>query len=939
MRRLATVRIRVTIGAVVVVAIALTAGGAWLVRAQRQDLTADIETTARLRSRDVAATVADGELTGRLAVPRGDENLVQVVDANGTIVAASTNVGTEFRISHLNPGRDGYAVGTINHLPEGDVPFRVVARRVQTKNANYTVYVAGSLEPVEHSTDSLIRLLFIGLPILLFLVGATTWVVIARALHPVEAIRAEVEAIGAEDLARRVPEPRTADEIARLAHTMNAMLARLDLATDRQSRFVADASHELRGPLTGIRTQLEVDLAHPERADWQATDREVLDDTVRLQRLVDDLLALARADAAGLGTVTPGAGRSRRDRVERGAPAAGEDGASRRHDESVGRAARRKPGRARAGGAEPVRQRGATRGVRRSPSRSTRRTGDQADRRRRRAGSARRATRADLRALHRDSTTRGLATRAAPAWASPSPTTSSLRTVGPSLWRARPEHDSSSCSPCRTVASAWVQPFARTLPCVGHATARRASQQFTERQRAAHSWIAPTALIATAVALACVLGYGPNLPVEIHVLLVLGACAGYVGMNAAHRRWGGLSIRLVALAVAGYCAVAVLEPPRETGDLFWYAIYGRIVAVYHSSPYTRVPASFPHDPLLRITGHGWAHVPSVYGPLFTGLSAAASTMLGTAEVPTRVFYQLLATAALLAACVLVWRRTRSAGAVAFLAVNPAVAIYLVNGGRNDILVGLAMLGALVLSYRGRDTAAGVVGGLGALVKLTGVVGVVALIVSTSALRGRRPARRIGVAAVTVVGSGYLLAGPTALFTPMRTAGAAYSKASVWQAFPMLGSHFPSTHVAIALLALPCLLVILACANDPVACVTGGLTALTLGAAYMLPGYAGWAVPSASLDPTSRISRIAAAEGVVLVAAYEVFRHPFGGPIGDALTAIATIGAPLAVLALLVLLLADGVRRRPSRRVATEGGLSVRRFDGGDDLIGPRKLTA
>jgi signal transduction histidine kinase len=75
------------------------------------------------------------------------------------------------------------------------------------------------------------------------------------------------------------------------------MLARLDLATDRQSRFVADASHELRGPLTGIRTQLEVDLAHPERADWQATDREVLDDTIRLQRLVDDLLALARADA------------------------------------------------------------------------------------------------------------------------------------------------------------------------------------------------------------------------------------------------------------------------------------------------------------------------------------------------------------------------------------------------------------------------------------------------------------------------------------------------------------------------------------------------------------------------------------------------------------------------------------------------------------------
>ena len=290
--------VRVTIGAVVVVALALTAGGAWLVRAQRGALTTDIETTARLRAHDVAATVADGELTRSLAVPRGDENLVQVVDKNGAIVAASNNIGSDVRISSLDPGVDGYRVGTIDRLPGGDTPLRVVARRVSTPTGAYTVYVAGSLEPVEHSTHSLIRLLLIGLPFLLFLVGAITWVVTGRALRPVEAMRAEVEAIGAADLARRVPEPRTADEIGRLAHTMNAMLTRLDDATQRQRRFIADASHELRSPLTGIRAQLEVDLAHPERADWQATDRDVLEDTIRLQRLVDDLLALARAAAS-----------------------------------------------------------------------------------------------------------------------------------------------------------------------------------------------------------------------------------------------------------------------------------------------------------------------------------------------------------------------------------------------------------------------------------------------------------------------------------------------------------------------------------------------------------------------------------------------------------------------------------------------------------------
>jgi signal transduction histidine kinase len=297
-RRLATVRVRITLAAVLVVGIALAAGGAWLVRAQRNALTNDVETAARLRSRDIAATVADGKFPATLAIPRADENLVQVIDANGKVVAASPNIVGEARISTLNPGPSGYASRTLDSLPVGDTRFRVVARRVATTSGTYTVYVAGSLEPVDNSTSNLAGLLLIGLPILLALVGTTTWVLTGRALQPVEAIRREVEAIGAGDLHRRVPEPGTADEIGRLARTMNAMLGRLEHATDRQRRFVADASHELRSPLTGIRAQLEVDLAHPGRADWQTTERDVLDDAIRMQRLVDDLLVLATADAS-----------------------------------------------------------------------------------------------------------------------------------------------------------------------------------------------------------------------------------------------------------------------------------------------------------------------------------------------------------------------------------------------------------------------------------------------------------------------------------------------------------------------------------------------------------------------------------------------------------------------------------------------------------------
>ena len=97
---------------------------------------------------------------------------------------------------------------------------------------------------------------------------------------------------------RRVPVPATGDEIDRLARTMNEMLDRLEASAHRQRAFVADASHELRSPMTVIRTSLEVGLARPEATDWPVLARGWLAQQGRLERLVDDLLVLARADEA-----------------------------------------------------------------------------------------------------------------------------------------------------------------------------------------------------------------------------------------------------------------------------------------------------------------------------------------------------------------------------------------------------------------------------------------------------------------------------------------------------------------------------------------------------------------------------------------------------------------------------------------------------------------
>src|SRR5437868_1561926 len=119
---------------------------------------------------------------------------------------------------------------------------------------------------------------------------------IGKTLQPVETIRREVDSLSDDALDRRIPEPATADEIGRLARTMNHMLARLEAARAHERRFVADAAHELRSPLTNIRAQLEVALGHPDTTDWRAVTELLRDQHDRLGVVVENLLLLVRAD-------------------------------------------------------------------------------------------------------------------------------------------------------------------------------------------------------------------------------------------------------------------------------------------------------------------------------------------------------------------------------------------------------------------------------------------------------------------------------------------------------------------------------------------------------------------------------------------------------------------------------------------------------------------
>ncbi|CAM5364309.1 hypothetical protein SVIOM342S_04209 [Streptomyces violaceorubidus] len=158
----------------------------------------------------------------------------------------------------------------------------------------YVVVLPDTAEEIAGTTDDL--LLRAGL-VGLVLIAAIAYCTVRIALRPVEAIRVLTASVTPSDPRQRVTVPASGHEITALATTINTTLQRLDDAAARQRRFVADAAHELRSPLTTLLTSLEVALAYPERTDWPATATTAARQTRRLQALAEDLLLLARLEA------------------------------------------------------------------------------------------------------------------------------------------------------------------------------------------------------------------------------------------------------------------------------------------------------------------------------------------------------------------------------------------------------------------------------------------------------------------------------------------------------------------------------------------------------------------------------------------------------------------------------------------------------------------
>lgn len=244
-------RRRVTLVATAVVLVVL-ATSAWAVTvAQHRVLVDNLDEALEQAAEDLLAAPQGDEGSALIGFGDDDAAYQQVVD--GEVVASSPNLDGAAPIAPAP--LDGDTSTVVHDLPfdEGDFLVRSEAA------GGVVVHVAAPLDDIQESTASLRRSLAIAVPVTTMVLGVALWFLVGRLV---------------------------ADQAA---------------ASRRQQQFVADASHELRGPLTRIRTELEVDLSHPDRADPLVTHQLVLDEALTMQRLVDDLLLLARADGGRTG--------------------------------------------------------------------------------------------------------------------------------------------------------------------------------------------------------------------------------------------------------------------------------------------------------------------------------------------------------------------------------------------------------------------------------------------------------------------------------------------------------------------------------------------------------------------------------------------------------------------------------------------------------------
>jgi len=291
-------RIKLTLPFAVAMALVLAATGAFVYVRVGSALLTSVDQTLRAQAAEALPRLRQGKTIVDSDAAAGG-GVAQLLTRAGAVVATS-RPGLPPLLVHGD--RTRLASGRSFMQSSDDLRglsdhWRLLVQPVRVGGAHDVLVVAHSLESRHETLDRLRFEFLVAAPAALLLATLAGYLLAGAAVRPVEAMRRRAAEITATTAGSRLPVPPSRDEVARLAETLNEMLARLESAFEHERRFLADASHELRTPLALLRTELELALRRPRSAaELEQALRSAADETERLSRLAEDLLLIARSD-------------------------------------------------------------------------------------------------------------------------------------------------------------------------------------------------------------------------------------------------------------------------------------------------------------------------------------------------------------------------------------------------------------------------------------------------------------------------------------------------------------------------------------------------------------------------------------------------------------------------------------------------------------------
>jgi Glycosyltransferase family 87 len=380
-------------------------------------------------------------------------------------------------------------------------------------------------------------------------------------------------------------------------------------------------------------------------------------------------------------------------------------------------------------------------------------------------------------------------------------------------------------------------------------------------------------------------------------LHVAGAIAVLIAMFCSYAIAVGvsdrLSPRLVLGSVLALNVLVLLGPPLVSTDVFSYQAYARMGASYGINPYLHGPYAINLDHVFPFVGAKWSYTPSAYGPLFTVFSYA----FAKASIATSVYiYKAIAGAAALGLVALVWRcagevRTNRTRAVALVGLNPLLIVYGVGGGHNDLLMLLAVTGAIYAIVCGRDRLGGALGVVAAGVKLTGAL-LLPFAIAAEGPRRDRSRRRglllgIAVALAAILALSFAVFGSGA-FHILGTLSQGQKEGS-WNSIAgfissRLGLHTISDVatgiLAVAFAGVCCWLLVRVWRGQMqwIAAAGWATLAMLVSSSSLLPWYVAWMLPFAALGRDRRLAQASVAMTGIVLGVQLLGFIPHGAPI-------------------------------------------------------------